>query len=519
MTAVTRYLGSRWDAAATVTLVALWIAGCLIVAEKRENAIVASINDAALQADRGAASTAAQYLSQRFAAHRGVVHAMAYDHHIQELLQRLEIDASDPTSLAWQEEWLASSSTLAEIADAIDINPLFLADMRGMVRAASDRSSKDAIASIDVSKRPYFQAATHGRFGEQFAFGFLDKVPGYFVSAPVKNADDVVGVLVARTDLRKFGWIFRLASGSSILLDQHHVAVLAPDNSIEAPCQFPDMRPLLTVEELQSRYGTRDLPVCTGKDSKLVSRISATLIQDSPKIEGTELRVVHVGNQFPNYGSILIEHRLLWVGLALVGTATIILGFRTLHYLQDLKTRAIFDALTGLFNRAHTREVANVLLGADDRDPHRYMAALLLDIDHFKRVNDTHGHAAGDAVLRQLAAILTDAKRKADVLGRWGGEEFVIFGHVEGEAEALAFAGRVRQSVAAHRFVEKVATPEIVTVSIGVALRNPGETLDSLVNRADAALYEAKAAGRNCVRMATPVSRAAAVPTDNRRMA
>ncbi len=126
-------------------------------------------------------------------------------------------------------------------------------------------------------------------------------------------------------------------------------------------------------------------------------------------------------------------------------------------------------------------------------------AVLMLDIDHFKRVNDQHGHAAGDAVLRHLASLMRVGQRKIDKLGRVGGEEFaILLPGANGDA-ALAYAERLRQSVAGTP-IEIDGVMLAITVSIGIASLNAADpTADAALIRADKALYSAKEAGRNRV--------------------
>ena len=127
------------------------------------------------------------------------------------------------------------------------------------------------------------------------------------------------------------------------------------------------------------------------------------------------------------------------------------------------------------------------------------MALLVVDLDHFKRVNDTYGHPAGDAVLKALASILTQGVRESDIICRYGGEEFLILLPVTDAAAALALAERVRASVDA---VPDTPERPACTTSIGVACVQAGDTsFDALIGRADAALYRAKAGGRNRVEM------------------
>jgi diguanylate cyclase (GGDEF)-like protein len=126
---------------------------------------------------------------------------------------------------------------------------------------------------------------------------------------------------------------------------------------------------------------------------------------------------------------------------------------------------------------------------------------LVLDLDHFKRVNDTHGHLAGDDVLFGVATLLQRAVRSIDLVARYGGEEFVIVLPETGKQGALAFAERIRDKIATHRYVIAGGQEIHVTSSIGVAIYpSPQlESVEDLFRAADAALYRAKGSGRNLV--------------------
>ncbi|MBI5103438.1 MAG: diguanylate cyclase [Solirubrobacterales bacterium] len=165
-----------------------------------------------------------------------------------------------------------------------------------------------------------------------------------------------------------------------------------------------------------------------------------------------------------------------------------------LRRFTDLEDLAYTDELTGLPNRRGATRRLDALLSRSRRHQ-RDLAVLLLDADHFKAVNDRHGHAVGDAVLRELAALLRSRVRREDVVGRWGGEELVVALSDTDEAGAAALAEDLRAAVAAQPLrADGVDVP--LTVSIGVASWR-GEDLDGLVMRADRALYAAKEAGRN----------------------
>jgi two-component system cell cycle response regulator len=154
------------------------------------------------------------------------------------------------------------------------------------------------------------------------------------------------------------------------------------------------------------------------------------------------------------------------------------------------------DALTGLHNRRHLEEQLQQLAGAG-----HHLAVLLCDIDRFKQVNDTRGHAAGDEVLRVVADRLREAARPGDVPGRWGGEEFLVLLPGTGAEAAHAQGERVRRAIAATPM--PLEEPLAVTISIGVAAGTE-DGWEGLVRRADTGLYAAKEAGRDRVEAGPP---------------
>ncbi|WP_028491311.1 GGDEF domain-containing protein [Thioalkalivibrio sp. ALE19] len=190
----------------------------------------------------------------------------------------------------------------------------------------------------------------------------------------------------------------------------------------------------------------------------------------------------------------------LWL-LVLVAGVAVWAALSQLHMLLRLYRQATRDPLTGLFNRGalarRVRRQLEVGAGADAG-----LCVLLFDLDWFKRINDTHGHRAGDRVLEHFAALLQDELRDGGTPGRWGGEEFLaVLPHGDLE-HARALAERIRERLGAEPVDLFPADSLTVTASVGVACRHGGESLDALVQRADDALYAAKTAGRDCVRSA-----------------
>lgn len=154
------------------------------------------------------------------------------------------------------------------------------------------------------------------------------------------------------------------------------------------------------------------------------------------------------------------------------------------------------DFLTGLWNRRKFQEQAEYLLARAARYP-QTLSLILLDIDHFKAVNDHRGHLVGDEVLKVVGQHLGDTVRGVDAVGRWGGEEFIVLVPETGAAEAGQLAERIRGEVA--RLTFGGAEDLSVTVSLGVAQARKEEALEQLLERADVAMYQAKRAGRDRV--------------------
>ncbi|GII05433.1 diguanylate cyclase [Planobispora takensis] len=182
------------------------------------------------------------------------------------------------------------------------------------------------------------------------------------------------------------------------------------------------------------------------------------------------------------------------------GNARLRVQLRTIELLRaDLAEQAARDALTGLHNRRHLmRHLTSAMTEADDDRP---LSLALLDIDHFKQVNDRYGHRAGDEVLVAFAELLGRQVRRSDLVARYGGEEFVVVFAGANAEQARARMDALRERLAG-RPVEAGGHPLTVTFSAGVATATPGISADDLLHAADQALYAAKHGGRNQIRVA-----------------
>lgn len=172
---------------------------------------------------------------------------------------------------------------------------------------------------------------------------------------------------------------------------------------------------------------------------------------------------------------------------------------------QQLRQLSITDGLTGLYNHRHVHE----LLREEHERSKRSgvaIAVVMLDLDRFKMLNDTHGHPTGDVVLAETARILRENAREIDMIGRYGGEEFIAILPGTDEDAAVLFAERVRSAVENHTFRDEDVEVRM-TLSAGVAAGRGSEFSqpDELIKRADRALYKAKDSGRNLVIRASEI--------------
>ena len=159
-----------------------------------------------------------------------------------------------------------------------------------------------------------------------------------------------------------------------------------------------------------------------------------------------------------------------------------------------VKQDAEFDPLTKVYNRVKVNEVLSQLIFSTKKYNHN-LTLILFDIDHFKRVNDTYGHNAGDSVLRELASLVKGLLRKGDIFARWGGEEFVIVLENTPMEKGAQLATRLQKEIERYPF----NIVKRVTCSFGVTQFKDGDTENSFFERVDNALYEAKENGRNQV--------------------
>ncbi|BCL76290.1 hypothetical protein JHS3_20260 [Jeongeupia sp. HS-3] len=396
---------------------------------------------------------------------------------------------------------------------------LWVLDTGGRILMANDAGERGSLLGAQLPARFYFSEAINGRRAMQFSYGMRTGIPGFYFSAPVLSGKKVIGVVVLKVEV---GTLDKVIDTPDLLLsDADGVIVLARDPEQRLRTLPKAKAATFTPQQLKYLY---DRPVLapmslTPTEKPIPPGLfhldgSATpyllLTRDDPQMNGLRVHILMAIRSFENLPERLLFY--FWLiggcGLALAALALMVALYLLRTRLlsrqlalanRELRQQAETDFLTGCANR---RKFDRVLVGELARSQ-RYgnpLTLALIDIDHFKRINDDHGHPAGDAALVHLVDTVKAGIREADLFGRVGGEEFGLLLPQTPASGAALLLDRLRQHIE-QRALQTDGGAVAFTISIGYAVARAGDDADSLRARADAALYVAKQGGRNRVCM------------------
>ena len=424
-------------------------------------------------------------------------------------------DADAIVASSGQSGFSAANALLRLETEAAGANSGIILDRSGAVIASTAAGDPNGVPNFDAA--PYVAEAIAGRNGYAFAAESPSAPLHYYASHPIRNRrGDVAGVAVLEKSLAGLASDLHDFDRSFALVDKDGVVLLTN----RAAMQYRTLWPLPPVRsaELRQKYGAlNERPVTAHEiarsswikfngnrayvERRALPHGAWTLVTWKPlqgifasrvlgiviTLQMTILALVYlVGRERWIHDHIQLERRLELEELA-----------------RNLDFRATTDPLTGLFNRRKfDRALATEIIRAQ-----RYklpLSLILYDIDHFKQINDAHGHKVGDNVLTALSRFVAARIRNSDLLARWGGEEFVILCPSTNGAMACQLAGNLCEAV---RNLQ-IGDAGSVTCSFGVAQYEDGDTAETLLARADDALYAAKSNGRNTVELsiAPPVT-------------
>lgn len=382
-------------------------------------------------------------------------------------------------------------------------------DKSGTIVASSDRDQAEG--SQSDRSAPWFRKSIAGEAGYHFAYDAVSRGPNYYASYPVRSdSGSIVGVAVLQKSLDVFEISLRQFSRPYFFINPDGIVALTnrPDMLLRT------LWPLSTEKNaaLTRQFGTLNGPPVLKQE-----------LADGQWTSFGEKRV-YLRRHFADHSQwslviampngMIFASRILGIFITLMVTVTALIYFvgrehgirenvqmdkrlELQELARDLRFKATTDPLTGLYNRLKFDEA----LASEMSRAERYgtpLTLVLYDVDHFKQVNDVHGHQVGDNTLVRLSQIVSMQIRNIDLLARWGGEEFVILvPGADGEMARQA-AEKLAAAIGQVEFNEAGT----ITCSFGIAQHVSGDTAETLVARADHALYRAKMNGRNRIELA-----------------
>lgn len=294
-----------------------------------------------------------------------------------------------------------------------------------------------------------------------------------------------------------------------MVYDEEVFGYIGAQGAVAFAIQSLDLNKLAVTGSLPLRY---ELSVATRNDEPLLgSAFEKAVLHIDPK-EAQSIRDKWIAITIEK----VTDYTLLWLTLLVLGTAIVVSLYwnrylakanrkirdtlNELHQAQAqleeqnrvFKQQSITDSLTGIYNRLKLDEDLSYAIRLSHRTKSEF-SIILLDIDHFKRVNDQFGHLFGDELLKAFSSLLVGSVRQSDIVGRWGGEEFLIICPDTDLQGCIKLAEKLRKQITEYKFPGE----KMFSASLGVAVHHPEEKADTLIGRVDKALYRAKKQGRN----------------------
>jgi diguanylate cyclase (GGDEF)-like protein len=413
---------------------------------------------------------------------------------------------------------------LTRLASALNIPRLYLLDQSGLCVVSSQWTNPHACVGGNYQERAYYRKAITDGSGMQFAVGIQINDPSFFFSSAIKSQDAFLGAAIVRLNSNELVHFFARDSGLSMVIDNYGMIVVSNEDKVLLNHLGDEFGVAPSAEQLARIYAVKSLQLADVTknighkyDVELWRYKNTESLMFSAQIGDRDLRVLRfvpvpqlaeIGFSFWMLALaaivfglmliVLVERDLNFAAhrkahLAALASANVTLN-ETAHKLYDL---AINDSLTGLRNhRFFMRKLDEEIERAHATN--NPMALIFIDIDLFKKINDTYGHPVGDEVICSLAHSFAGLVRACDTVGRLGGEEFAILLPDANLHHAVEIAERI-QRWCQEQCLSIDGNSIRFTCSFGVAALASGWDAKTLLNSVDGALYQAKAKGRNCV--------------------
>jgi diguanylate cyclase (GGDEF)-like protein len=372
----------------------------------------------------------------------------------------------------------------------------------GYERVRVDKVESEIVRVDDLqnkSHRYYFKESIGLQDGEVYTSrldlnvekGVVEKPlkPTFRVATPIYLNGKILGILVLNSFASSaLNELLSSTYYSSILTDNSGHIIMHSDSKFNWSNYLPNGNTVYNLlgEEVSKLYSEETYKAETFISKKL-----------NVSFQNRLFLILQVSIDTENWENSVLNDKITKLSILLFSLsvlASIVLYFM-MKEIEVSKRLANLDKLTGIYNRRVLDNRFKELMEISIKKA-TPLSFIIIDVDHFKRVNDTYGHQVGDKVLIELSEILMTNTRNSDTVGRWGGEEFVIIASDTDLNRAISVAERVRFAVESHNFTDAGK----VTASIGLTeLRGVNDTMEAMVERADSSLYQAKESGRNRV--------------------
>jgi diguanylate cyclase (GGDEF)-like protein len=447
-------------------------------------------------------------------------------HRIHKVSQLLARDADFITLLTSPTPTLNEELNryLLEFTQDLELHRAFILDAKGLCVASSDFANPEPLVGTNFQDRDYFQATQEGRQGIEFLVGRISSEPGFHFASPIRSRTAILGAAVVKIDLADFAK--RLPFTAGFVTDDQGIVVLS-DDPANLLLAVPDAPALgFARDERLLRYQREQfsiLPI-TASDALGTRLYTYGEKPGPPSIMQVvalpqEKLVVYFFQKVEGLGAINAQFGIRLYLACLVLCFAFVIALSLYAYLardaylrhnllelnEKLKIQVQHDPLTGCWNRRKFNEVLRQEAYRSARTGHP-LALAMLDLDFFKQVNDSHGHAVGDRTLMHVTAIFRENLRQTDTLARIGGEEFAIVLPETDETQARQLMHRLALCLT-QQPLEGDGYQITQTASIGVAASRGEQDSEKLMQEADVALYVAKRSGRNRVVAASSIDK------------
>jgi len=396
---------------------------------------------------------------------------------------------------------------LERIATMSEAQVVYLMGLDGTTLASSNWKSSKSFIGKNYGFRPYFKDALNLHKGRYVALGLTSQKFGYYLAKAVMIERDVKGVLVVKIGMdelsKKISNQFEQREEDIVIADKHDVSFLSTEPTWLSKALTPlSQKELQSISEHKTFAGMLIKPL-TIESHKYLGK-AAGIIRHA----GTEQYLIYrnhlhllqlsVNAVVPLNRYFGIRRLSLFAGLifGLFISSLIMLFISRERYQQKILSNAIKDPLTGLYTRLYLQEFGPKLFSLHQRNPGLEIALVLLDLDHFKKINDNFGHNTGDEVLTMTGELINEVIRRGDIAIRYGGEEILLMLPCTNADVVKQLLERIRVSISKIK-LESNDQQVVVTISGGVVLAGANESMFEAINRADGKLYEAKRGGRN----------------------